>query len=123
MQINNKCACGNQAQAMNHMMPSNANEAYMCNTEFKAENAVDNQLQAKMIEEIRACEFAITELGLYLDTHPEDEKALCLHRKYCKQLKDIKDKYQKVYGPLTMDYPCNKWRWLEEPWPWERGSF
>ena len=49
--------------------------------------------------------------------HPQDDKALCLHRKYCKQAKDLKDKYQKVYGPLTINYPCNKWRWLEEPWP------
>ena len=36
-------------------------------------------------------------------------------------LKDLEDKYQKVYGPLTINYPCNKWRWLEEPWPWEGG--
>ena len=30
--------------------------------------------------------------------------------------KELKDKYQKVYGPLTINFPCNKWRWLEEPW-------
>ncbi len=36
-----------------------------------------------MLEKIRCLEFAITELALYLDTHPTDEKALCLHRKYC----------------------------------------
>ena len=35
----------------------------------------------------------------------------------------LKDKYQKVYDPLTINYPCNMWRWLEEPWPWERGNF
>ena len=52
-----------------------------------------------------------------------DQKALCLHREYTKQLKDLKDKYQKMYGPLTIYYPCNKWRWLEEPWPWERGNY
>ena len=50
-----------------------------------------------------------------------DDKALCLHRKYCREAKDLKDKYQKVYGPLTINFPCNKWRWLEEPWPWEGG--
>ena len=38
------------------------------------------------------------------------------------ELKDLEDKYQKVYGPLTINYPCNKWRWLEEPWPWEGGG-
>ena len=70
-----------------------------------------------MLEKIRCLEFAITELALYLDTHPTDEKALCLHIKYCKECKECKDKYQKVFGPLTIQYPCNKWRWLEEPWP------
>lgn len=66
---------------------------------------------------------AITELGLYLDTHVDDQKALCLHRKYCKEYRELTDKYQKVYGPLTIQFPCNKWRWIEEPWPWERGNF
>ena len=77
----------------------------------------------EMLQEIRSLEFAINELALYLNTHPEDEKALCLHRKYAREARDLKDKYQKVYGPLTIHFPCNKWRWLEEPWPWERGNF
>ena len=74
-----------------------------------------------MLKNIKCLNFAIIELGLYLDTHPDDEKALCLHRKYCKDYRELTDKYQKVYGPLTIQFPCNKWRWLEEPWPWEGG--
>lgn len=77
----------------------------------------------EMIMKIREYDFAIVELGLYLNTHPEDQKALCLHKGYCNELKELKDKYQKVYGPLSIYYPCNKWRWLEEPWPWERGNY
>ena len=73
----------------------------------------------KMLERIRCLSFAITELGEYLNTHRDDEKALCLHREYCNELRNLKDKYQKVYGPLSIYYPCNSWRWLEEPWPWE----
>ena len=73
--------------------------------------------------QIKSYQFAVTDIALYLDTHPEDERALCLHREYTRRLKDLRDKYQKVYGPLTIEYPCNKWRWLEEPWPWERGNF
>ncbi len=80
-----------------------------------------NQTRAEMLERIKCLNFAIIELGLYLDTHPDDEKALCLHRKYCKEYRELTDKYQKVYGPLTIQFPCNKWRWLEEPWPWEGG--
>ena len=77
----------------------------------------------KMAMQIRAYQFAITDISLYLNTHPEDEKALCLHREYCKMFKELRDKYQKIYGPLTIECPCNKWRWIEEPWPWERGNF
>ena len=76
----------------------------------------------EMLKKIKCYQFAVIEIALYLDTHPEDEKALCLHRKYTNELKNLRDKYQKVYGPLTIDYPCKKWRWLEEPWPWEGGN-
>ena len=76
----------------------------------------------EMLNEIKCLAFAIQELALYLDTHPDDEKALCLHRKYSKEYRELTDKYQKVYGHLTIQFPCNKWRWLEMPWPWERGN-
>ncbi len=84
-------------------------------------NEIMNREELAM--QIKAYQFAVTDIALYLDTHPEDERALCLHREYTRRLKDLRDKYQKVYGPLTIEYPCNKWRWLEEPWPWERGNF
>ena len=89
------------------------------------DNDCDNSdmTRESMINKIKCYQFAIIELGLYLDTHVDDEKALCLHRKYSRELKELKDKYQKVYGPLTINFPCNKWRWIEEPWPWERGNF
>ena len=79
------------------------------------------ETREEMLENIKCLKFAITDLTQYLDTHPDDKKALCLHNKYCKELRSLTDKYQKIYGPLTNEYPCNKWRWLEEPWPWEGG--
>ena len=82
---------------------------------------INDMTREEMLNEIKCLTFAVVELALYLDTHPDDTKALCLHNKYSKDLKDLSDKYQKVYGPLTIEYPCNKWRWLEELWPWEGG--
>lgn len=76
----------------------------------------------EMREQIKQLNFAIIELGLYLDTHPDDNKALNLYKRYNRELKELKDKYQKIYGPLSIYFPCNKWRWLEEPWPWEGGT-
>lgn len=82
----------------------------------------NDSTREELIHDIKCYNFAVIELALYLDTHPDDERAICLHNNYAKILKDLKDKYQKVYGPLSIYYPCNKWRWLEEPWPWEGGN-
>ena len=39
----------------------------------------------EMLQFIREINFTIIELGLYLNTHPDDEKAVCMHREYCKK--------------------------------------
>ena len=92
----------------------NENMECKCTCECTQKN--DCEMQGRLLQQIRCYAFAVNDLALYLDTHPTDQKALCLHRKYCQELKDLEDKYQRVYGPLTINYPCNKWRWLEEPW-------
>lgn len=116
---NRNCNCNCNCQ----MKPVEVKEEHKCMECQEVERKVDCDLRREIMQQIRAYEFSINELALYLDTHPEDQKALCLHRKYCKEAKELKDKYQRVYGPLTINYPCNKWRWLEEPWPWERGNY
>ena len=116
--MNNDCQDVTPIAALNNPMNMASNNS-CCNSSC-CENG---NTRTEMLNEIKCLAFAIQELALYLDTHPDDEKALCLHNKYCKEYRDLTDKYQKVYGPLTINYPCNKWRWLEEPWPWERGNF
>ena len=117
---NRNCGwCYQNNDNQNVIVVNTHNNSCGCETE----RTVDCDARREMLQEIRCLDFAINELALYLDTHPDDQKALCLHRKYCKEVKELKDKYQKVFGPLTINYPCNKWRWLEEPWPWERGNF
>lgn len=88
------------------------------------DNCEENKMtREEMLCKIRCLKFAIVELAEYLDTHEDDKKALCLHKKYANELEDLKDKYQRIFGPLTIYFPCNKWRWIEEPWPWEGGDF
>ena len=77
----------------------------------------------EMIQKIKELNFSIIELSLYLDTHPCDMKAINMHNEYAKQVKELKEKYQKMYGPLTIFYPSDEWNWIEEPWPWGRGNF
>lgn len=119
------CNCNNSMNYMNNTdlntITNNLNNMFANNMYNNNDNCENNEMTKEhMLKQIKCYQFAIIELALYLDTHPDDERALCLHRKYARELKDLQDKYQKVYGPLTINYPCNKWRWLEMPWPWER---
>ena len=86
----------------------------------KPSNNSTNLNKESILNEIQSLSFAITELALYLNTHPTDEKALCLHKEYCEKLKDLEEKYQKAFGSLTINFPSDKWNWLNNPWPWER---
>lgn len=121
MNFNDNCDCGFEKPT------SCMQDKCKCNCKFefepKNEDVSDEMTREEMAKKLKCYRFAIIELGLYLDTHPDDEKAICLHKEYCNRFKVLSDKYQKVYGPLTIMFPCNKWRWLEEPWPWERGDF
>ena len=90
-------------------------------------NAQNNSCDKKykkneLLKEIQQLFFAITELALYLNTHPTDEKALCLHKEYSNKLEKLKEIYQNAFGPLTIYHPGDKWKWLSNPWPWERSE-
>ena len=76
----------------------------------------------EMFMKIRELSFASGDLSLYLDTHPEDKKALDLHRKYSGELSTLKEEYQNKYGALTMHHASDRWSWIDEPWPWEGGA-
>ncbi len=72
--------------------------------------------------ELMALSFAITELGLYLDTHKNDREALRLYREYVAMAEDGRKRYEAVYGPLMQKHAGddqNGWNWIDSPWPWE----
>ena len=129
MNMNTNMDCSYTPEGINaafgyNSMPNSSNDLN-CNCENNTNECSDNrnEIRRKMMKEIKCLNFAIIELAEYLDTHPNDRKAICLHREYTNELNELKDKYQRIFGPLTIYFPCNKWRWLEEPWPWERSDF
>ena len=70
-----------------------------CNMEECMQNR--NRVRQEMMKQIKCLSFAIVDISEYLDTHPDDRKAICLHKEYCNQLEEIKDKYQRVFGPVS----------------------
>ena len=66
--------------------------------------------------------FALTELGLYLDIKPNDGNMIQLYNRYLDGKKSLVDDYERNFGPLTLDglnVGLNNWNWDNSPWPWE----
>lgn len=64
--------------------------------------------------------FAINDMNLYLDLHPNDLEALKYLEELSKEEKNAKDDFESKYGPLEV---CNtigdSFKWINDPWPWE----
>lgn len=76
-----------------------------------------------LMRTIMEYDFAIYDLALYLDTHPEDCESIATFKKLNDIRKKHYDEYVHMYGPIRFtDVHCdNYWTWVSEPWPWEGG--
>ena len=66
--------------------------------------------------------FAMHEVNLYLDTHPEDRMMIQLFNDYRKMYVDMEEKYERQYGPITTCSDAmqgNPFSWVEKSFPWE----
>lgn len=64
--------------------------------------------------------FAINDLNLYLDLHPDDTRVVRLFEELVKEEKQAKKEYMEQYGPLTVTkVKGDKFDWIESPWPWD----
>lgn len=74
-------------------------------------------------QKIQAYSFAVLELGLYLNTHPNDRSALDLFLRYREDLRKMVTEYQERFDPISLQTaPLNKlpWQWAATNWPWEK---
>ena len=94
-------------------------------------NNYSNNIHGMMSEremalwKVQAFEFAITEVALFLDTHPTDQTALSYFKQYRDMKHQAESDFTRRYGPITMDHvdgDLSTWKWIDNPWPWERES-
>ncbi|MFB9327492.1 spore coat protein CotJB [Paenibacillus aurantiacus] len=86
-----------------------------------SERQLDANYYAKLLE-LQQLDFALVELNLYLDTHPNDMQAVTQYNQLAQQRKQCAIHFEHQYGPLMnfghsfSKYP---WQWVESPWPWQ----
>lgn len=83
---------------------------------------MNNAHAAMMMQKLSEAAFYVTDLNLYLDTHPDDEKALCMFREACERYKKCKKEFEEHHYPLTVcSSDCDySWEWLVGAWPSEK---
>lgn len=85
----------------------------MCNDYMSRE-------QKNILLEIMEASFVLDETALYLNTHPNDERALRLHNNTSSQYHQLMDMYQSRYGLLRNDgMSRDPWSYINDPWPWD----
>ena len=86
---------------------------------------MDNNIAVRedMLTDISALDFMLTDLNLYLDTHPDDTNALMLFNNIMNQTNMYKSQFVSKFGPLKRGSTSNNtWNWIDNPWPWEKGG-
>lgn len=74
------------------------------------------------LQTVQELGFALVELNLYLDTHPDDANALTVFNDLATRYATSRCNYEAQYGPLInfgTSGPASSWAWAQEPWPWQ----
>lgn len=77
-----------------------------------------------LLKELSAKQFALVEMVLYLDTHPNDKTAIAKVAELKLEIKKLTKVFEEKFGPLTfgIDSGENEFEWINDPWPWEKEA-
>lgn len=75
-----------------------------------------------LMEELQSTDFVLTELSLYLNTHPFDQEAINQFNSFAHYRKELANHFESKFGPLLQfghSYSNCPWEWSKTPWPWQ----
>lgn len=79
-----------------------------------------NSEKEKLMLKIYAYSFAINDLNLYLDLHPDKKDVFDLFKKYVNEKERLCKEYERLYGPLEITGTTgSKYDWIDSPWSWD----
>lgn len=73
-------------------------------------------------DRIKAYDFAMHEMKLYLDVNPCDGEAMELLCAYRRKKEELVALYESRFGPYVVvshDVKGERWCWVDDPWPWD----
>jgi hypothetical protein len=90
---------------------------------MQPQNIITKTEKEELMLKLYETDFALHDLNLYLDLHPEDNYMYEIFKKYTESYKYYKNTYEKKYGPIDLDdVTSNNYKWSENPWPWDKDG-
>ena len=86
---------------------------------LEVETPATHKLKGKRLPlEFSAVNFALDDLRLFLDTHPEDTAALAQYQELLAERTKLADQLCAQTGMVTWYCPAEDWNWVKIPFPW-----
>jgi spore coat protein JB len=82
------------------------------------------QSREDLIMQLSLTGFAMDDIRLFLDTHPEDTRAIGLYNEYAAKYASLQQEYEDSYAGFnsySSNNSNNEWLWNSYPMPWEGG--
>ena len=111
------CGCGGNRNAV-------AESRTGCGCGNRDDNRQEPCACAGLLAKIRAVDFALYELVLYLEHSPDRHDALDMYHKLLCRKKELTAEYESTCGPLTAfgNESHTSWDWVDKPFPWEYSA-
>lgn len=98
----------------------------MANNNHNRNNGNGKPCRRELMEQINEVSFAVNDVQLFLNTHPNNEDALEYFDEFQRCRNHALREYARYYGPLTIDTldadETDRWTWIHSPWPWQEGG-
>ena len=87
----------------------------------ESRSGADTATCKRLMDQIRAVDFALYETVLYLDVYPHSCDALETYHKLKAQSEALRAEYEATCAPLTAfgNKSDTSWDWMGKPFPWE----
>lgn len=82
---------------------------------------MENNNRCEILKKVMEADFVAYELQLFLDTHPNDKKAMEKYTEAVKRAKECREEYEENFAPITAAAAAGKlpWQWISSPWTWQ----
>lgn len=70
----------------------------------------------KLLKRIAAEDFAVIELHMFMDSHPNNKEAAMKLKEHDMKSQMLRKEFEETYGPLMANQiQANRWAWISEP--------